>query len=80
LQKLLSDNLSEKDFEYHWLTTFQSDATPRSTEQFELLNSLFGNVDEAIAKKYFIKTPNQQEDNDSSLKERASQLYQFLNQ
>lgn len=49
LEKYVEGNIAESEFEGEWLTTFQKDATPRSKEEFDLLNSLYGDVDAAIA-------------------------------
>ena len=48
LEKFLSGSLLEQDFERQWLFAFQQDASLRSTRQFNLLNSLYGDVDAAI--------------------------------
>ncbi len=45
LQDFVHDKIPAKDFEQRWLSTFQMDATPRSTHEFEVLNSLFGDVE-----------------------------------
>ncbi len=49
LEGFISGSLSAHDFELKWLTTFQQDATPRTTQEFDLLNRLFGDVDEALS-------------------------------
>ena len=51
LQKFVNTEVNEEDFEKNWLMTFQSDGSLRSLEEFDLLNGLFGDVDEAISKK-----------------------------
>lgn len=48
LEDFVQGNISSQEFEHKWLTTFQMDATPRSTEEFDTLNSLFGDVDQAL--------------------------------
>ena len=40
--------MPEDEFEAAWLETFQADATPRGQEEFQILNSLYGDVDAAI--------------------------------
>ena len=72
LQRYLSDDLSENEFEESWLMAFQSDATPRSTKQFTLLNSLYGDVDAAIAAGPFAALGRE------SLRDRAEHLYKQL--
>jgi bacillithiol system protein YtxJ len=42
----LGGELSEQQFQWNYLATFKNDASLRSGEEFELLNSLFGNPDE----------------------------------
>lgn len=49
LKDLIQERLAPAEFERRWLTTFQLDATPRSTHEFEMLNSLFGDVDAALS-------------------------------
>lgn len=51
LQKFVNGEVNEEEFEKSWLMTFQSDASLRSLEEFDLLNGLFGDVDETIFKK-----------------------------
>ncbi|MBN4067315.1 thioredoxin family protein [Simkania negevensis] len=48
LEQYLTAGMSDAEFEKQWLLTFQMDSTPRSTNEFELLNSLYGDVDAAI--------------------------------
>lgn len=50
LTEFISGNLDENSFTQQWLKTFQLDATLRETAEFNLLNSLFGDVDAALAK------------------------------
>lgn len=71
LDRLIKGELSETAFTQQWLRTFQNDATPRPTQQFALLNSLFGDVDGALAGK--IATPDA-----ATLRERAGQLLTLL--
>ncbi len=71
LQQYLTGSLSEMEFESYWLRTFRDDATPRSTEQFNLLNSLYGDVDAAIS--HGVCSLKRQ-----SLKEKAEKLHSLL--
>lgn len=72
LEQLLDGTLSEIDFENHWLYTFQQDATARSSQEFELLNSLYGDVDARISEKSTLGMMT------TSLKEKAAQLLKSL--
>ncbi len=46
LRDHLEGRLDEETFSYRYLNMFRDDANLRSAEEFELLNSLFGNPDE----------------------------------
>lgn len=61
LKEYVGGQLSEEEFQRQWVQTFRMDATPRSTNEFEALNSLFGDVDRLIVPQ-------------SDLKERAGEL------
>ena len=65
LKEYVGGQLSEEEFQRQWVQTFRMDATPRSTKEFEVLNSLFGDVDAPIQ-----RTQN--------LKARASELLEQL--
>lgn len=73
LEKLMKKELSEQEFRTQWLTTFQLDSALRSSEQFNLLNGLFGDVDAALSKSIFGTL-----DPSSQLRERASNLLDAL--
>lgn len=45
LRSFINDELSEQEFASEWIMTFKYDPTPRSKEEFELLQSLYGNPD-----------------------------------
>jgi bacillithiol system protein YtxJ len=49
LDLYLEGHLSEYEFQLAYLNTFRGDASLRSQEEFELINSLFGNPDQGIA-------------------------------
>lgn len=51
LQDFIQGALPQQDFTNQWLKTFQMDAAMRSTEEFALLNSLFGDVDAALMER-----------------------------
>ncbi len=65
LKQYLEGSLSDEEFQRQWIHTFRMDATPRPTTDFQILNSLFGDVDGVIA-------PSQ------NLKERAGELLERL--
>jgi bacillithiol system protein YtxJ len=46
LRALVSDEITEQQFQWTYLSTFKNDASLRSQEEFAVLNSLFGNPDE----------------------------------
>ncbi len=69
LERFVTGKIPEDEFEATWLETFQMDATPRSKDEFDALNSLFGNVDAALL-QLGGKKP--------SVKQRASDLLELL--
>lgn len=69
LQQLLDDQLPEEEFSQKWIMTFKMDASPRSTEEFRLLNSLYGDPDSA----HIVKLADSQE-----FKDKARQLLEAL--
>ncbi|OJU80351.1 MAG: hypothetical protein BGO10_06815 [Chlamydia sp. 32-24] len=77
LQSYVQDEMSEDVFTQRWLLTFQSDATLRSTEEFNLLNNLFGDVDAFIQEKGF-KEDKTSADPENSLKVRSKKLLEIL--
>lgn len=76
LQDFVQGKMGAQEFESRWLTTFQMDATPRSTAEFSTLNSLFGDVDQALQESHFQLGDSQKSEN--GLKERAAQVLQAL--
>ncbi|MEX1012559.1 MAG: monothiol bacilliredoxin BrxC family protein [Waddliaceae bacterium] len=48
LEEFVGGQISEKEFELRWLETFRVDSSLRSAEEFNLLNRLYGDVDEMI--------------------------------
>lgn len=77
LEQLLAGSLASDEFEERWLYTFQQDASPRSTGEFELLNSLYGDVDERINEKLSLKVTSS---SPVTLEEKAEQLLKSLRQ
>ena len=49
LERFIQQEISEKEFAHQWLLLFQNDSSPRSTQQFALLNSLYGDVDAVLS-------------------------------
>jgi bacillithiol system protein YtxJ len=68
LEKYVAGTIEEETFQNEWLITFRDDATLRSQEEFEMLNSLFGDVDKAL--EYGVRA--------ELLKERAEQILREL--
>lgn len=77
LEKYVGDELDEGTFTQRWLKTFQMDSSLRSTKEFNLLNSLFGDVDEALSSHPLqgLKPPCKGHDR---LKKKAASLLQQL--
>ena len=73
LEGYIGNRLDEQSFTQDWLETFRMDNTLRSTEEFNLLNSLFGDVDMA-----YNSMLNGEESNTNSLKIRAEMLLQQI--
>jgi bacillithiol system protein YtxJ len=73
LDDYLKDRIDEQHFTEQWLYTFRQDNTLRSTEEFKLLNSLFGDVDMAIS-----SLENGQNVTANSLRMRAESLFQRI--
>ena len=48
MENFLADKLNEDDFRHQWLTTLQMDSALRSKQEFNLLDSLYGDVDQAL--------------------------------
>ncbi|MGA8163673.1 MAG: monothiol bacilliredoxin BrxC family protein [Waddliaceae bacterium] len=82
LNKYVAEDLSDREFSKQWLSTFQIDSALRSTEEFELLNSLFGDVDAAIANRESMSVSGPfafvSPSGSKSLKIRASDLLERL--
>ncbi len=73
LEDYIDERLEEEAFAKLWVETFRMDSTLRSTEEFNLLNSLFGDVDAA-----FYSVQNGERALDGSLKTRARNLLQQI--
>jgi bacillithiol system protein YtxJ len=73
LEGYIDDHIDEQSFTQEWLETFRMDNTLRSTEEFNLLNSLFGDVDLA-----YHSMLNGEERVSNTLKMRAETLLQQI--
>ena len=73
LENYLEGRIDEQSFTQEWLETFRMDSSLRSTEEFNLLNSLFGDVDMA-----YTSMLNGEEPVSNTLKVRAEGLLQQI--
>lgn len=78
LDAFLGGAVSEPQFTWTYLNMFREDASLRSQEEFELLNSLFGNPDEHHIHPQAILQFEQQNPKATPLQERATALRQRL--
>lgn len=78
LDAYLGGAVSEPQFTWTYLNLFREDASLRSQEEFELLNSLFGNPDDHHIHPQAIIQFEQQNPQATPLKDRASALRQRL--
>ena len=69
LEDYIEERMDEQSFTQQWLETFRMDSSLRSTEEFNLLNSLFGDVDMA-----YTSMLNGEEAVSNTLKIRAENL------
>lgn len=44
LEKYVGGSMPEEEFEASWSDVFRNDSSPRSTEEFQAINSLFGGI------------------------------------
>ena len=75
IEQYLAGDLDAEQFSNQWLSTFQMDGNLHSTEQFNLLNNLFGDVDEAIQSRHICAGRKIEEE---TLKTRATELLNVL--
>lgn len=78
LDAYLGGAVSEPQFQWTYLNMFREDASLRSQEEFELLNSLFGNPDEHHIHPLAILQHEQQNPSGIPLKDRAAALREKL--
>lgn len=78
LKQFVGGELSAAEFENKWLLTFRDDASLRPAKEFSLLNSLFGDVDAALAGEgqnpYALMSHSKEE----LLKQRAEKLLEKM--
>ncbi|MER3481509.1 MAG: DUF2847 domain-containing protein [Meiothermus sp.] len=81
LDLYLEGHLSEHEFQLAYLNTFRNDASLRSQEEFELINSLFGDPDQGMTRHIHPLTIMQHEARNpqaTPLRERAAALREKL--
>ena len=80
LDLYLNRQLNDYQFQTIYLNTFRSDAVLRSQEEFELINSLFGNPDQHHIHPTAIMAHEAQNPSPIPLRERVTALRQQLDQ
>lgn len=78
LDLYLGGQISEYEFQLSYLNTFRADASLRSQEEFELINSLFGNPDTHHIHPVAIMAHEAQQTQAAPLRERAAALRQQI--
>lgn len=78
LDLYLGGQISEYEFQLSYLNTFRADASLRSQEEFELINSLFGNPDTHHIHPVAIMAHEAQQAQAAPLRERAAALRQQI--
>ncbi len=74
LQQYLSGAIDDRQFEFSYTTLFREDASLRSNQEVEILNSIFGDVDQHMNMHLMMSGRSQ----DEKLRERADLVYQRL--
>ena len=74
LENFLSGKIDERRFEYAYTTAFRDDSTLRSREEVEILNSIFGDVDQHMNMHLMMAGKS----DTSQIRERAEKAYQQL--
>ena len=74
LESYLSGAIDERRFEYSYTTAFRDDASLRSREEVEILNSIFGDVDKHMNMHLMMAGKS----DTSKIRERAEKAYQQL--
>jgi len=73
LKQYLAGAIDDRQFEIAYTTTFRDDAELRSREEVEVLNSIFGDVDQHLAMHQMMAGRS-----DSALRQRAQVAYERL--
>jgi len=74
LQQYLSGAIDDRQFEFSYTTMFREDASLRSNQEVEILNSIFGDVDQHMNMHLMMAGRSQ----DEKLRERADLAYRRL--
>ena len=74
LEQYLTGVMNDRQFEYVYTTMFRDDASLRSREEVEVLNSIFGDVDKHMTMHMMMAGRNQ----DEQIRERAEAAYAKL--
>lgn len=74
LQQYLSGAIDDRQFEFSYTTMFRDDASLRSNQEVEILNSIFGDVDQHMNMHLMMAGRSQ----DEKLRERADLAYRRL--
>lgn len=74
LESYLSGAMNERQFEHAYTTAFRDDASLRSREEVEVLNSIFGDVDQHMNMHLMMAGKS----DTSKVRERAEKAYQQL--
>jgi bacillithiol system protein YtxJ len=74
LEQYLSGAIDDRQFEFSYTTMFRDDASLRSNQEVEILNSIFGDVDQHMNMHLMMAGRR----NDEKLRERADAAYRQL--
>jgi hypothetical protein len=74
LERYLNGTLDERQFEQAYTTAFRDDASLRSREEVEILNSIFGDVDQHMNMHLMMAGKS----DTSQIRERAERAYRQL--
>ena len=74
LESFLEGKIDERRFEYAYTTAFRDDSTLRSREEVEILNSIFGDVDQHMNMHLMMAGKS----DTSQIRERAEKAYRQL--
>lgn len=74
LEQYLSGAIDDRQFEFSYTTMFRDDASLRSNQEVEILNSIFGDVDQHMNMHLMMAGRS----NDPQLRQKADRAYQRL--